>query len=76
MHCISNPTCVRSEVVAVHPPCRATQHRQVWSALPQGGKDTSTVVVSPRMALLPDATWQGIVAHELGHCIDFALFGR
>lgn len=53
-----------------------TNPQQVWSALPTGGRDTSTVVVSPRLALLPDATWMGIVAHELGHCIDFALFGR
>lgn len=76
--------CCRHMAYAVPYPVRATawsQQRslimhQVWSALPTGGRDTSTVVVSLRLALLPDATWQGIVAHEMGHCIDFALYGR
>lgn len=35
----------------------------------------STVVLSPRLAAFPEATWQGVVAHELGHTVDFWLFG-
>ncbi|KAK9807591.1 hypothetical protein WJX72_003561 [[Myrmecia] bisecta] len=36
----------------------------------------STVVVSPRAVQLPEKNWQAILMHEMGHCIDFHLFGR
>lgn len=35
----------------------------------------STVVVSPRINSAPAATAQGILVHEIGHCIDFHAFG-
>ena len=35
----------------------------------------TTVVVTSRLFLLPPARWQAILAHELGHAIDFHLFG-
>jgi len=34
----------------------------------------TTIVVSPRLLLLEQ--WQAILAHELGHAIDFYLFGK
>jgi len=36
----------------------------------------STVVVSSRVLDLPEANVRGILAHELGHAVDFYLFGR
>lgn len=36
----------------------------------------STVVASPRIARLPEEQWKAILAHELGHAIDFYLFGK
>lgn len=36
----------------------------------------STVVVAPRLASLPDEVWQAILVHELGHVIDFYLYGK
>ena len=35
----------------------------------------ATIVASPRLLSLPETTWQAIVAHELGHAVDFYLFG-
>mmetsp|Transcript_12949 Transcript_12949/g.24667 ORF Transcript_12949/g.24667 Transcript_12949/m.24667 type:complete len:335 (-) Transcript_12949:666-1670(-) len=34
------------------------------------------VVVSPRARLLDEAGWKAILAHEMGHCVDFYLFGK
>jgi hypothetical protein len=36
----------------------------------------TTIVVSPRLLLLPLQRQQAILAHELGHAIDFYLFGK
>lgn len=36
----------------------------------------TTIVVSPRLLLLPPERWQAILAHELGHAVDFYLFGK
>ncbi|KAF8071086.1 CPK12 [Scenedesmus sp. PABB004] len=36
----------------------------------------SSVVVSPRLALAAPATWQGVLVHECGHCIDFHVFAE
>jgi hypothetical protein len=36
----------------------------------------TTVVVSPRLLILPPERWQSILAHELGHAVDFYLFGK
>ena len=36
----------------------------------------STIVLSSRVARLPDRYWRGIIVHELGHCVDFYLFGK
>jgi hypothetical protein len=36
----------------------------------------STVVISPRLYQLPEDIWKAILAHELGHAVDFYLFGR
>jgi hypothetical protein len=35
----------------------------------------ATVVVSPRLWRFPEAQWEGVLAHELGHAADFFLFG-
>lgn len=35
----------------------------------------TTIIVSPRLFLLPPERWQAILAHELGHAVDFYLFG-
>ena len=35
----------------------------------------STVMVSERLFRLPEKTWRAILAHELGHAIDFWTFG-
>lgn len=35
----------------------------------------STVVASPRMALLEPRIWKAILMHEIGHAIDFYVFG-
>lgn len=35
----------------------------------------STVVVSERLFNLPENSWKAILAHELGHSIDFWVFG-
>eukprot|EP00775_Hariotina_reticulata_P006117 gene6117-6356_t len=34
----------------------------------------SSVVASPRLAAAADQTWQGVLVHEMGHCIDFWTF--
>jgi hypothetical protein len=34
----------------------------------------TSVVASPRLALAASSTWQGILVHEMGHCIDFQAF--
>lgn len=34
----------------------------------------TSVVASPRLALAAAATWQGVLVHEIGHCIDFFAF--
>jgi len=34
------------------------------------------VVVSPRIRQLDESTWKAILMHELGHCIDFYMFGK
>jgi hypothetical protein len=36
----------------------------------------TTIVVSPRLLILPTERWQAILAHELGHAVDFYLFGK
>uniref|UniRef100_A0A383WJG6 Leishmanolysin-like peptidase n=1 Tax=Tetradesmus obliquus TaxID=3088 RepID=A0A383WJG6_TETOB len=36
----------------------------------------SSVVASPRLALAEPDTWQGVLLHEMGHCIDFHVFGE
>ena len=36
----------------------------------------STVVVSSRIVNLPETTIRGIIAHELGHAVDFHAFGK
>lgn len=35
----------------------------------------ATVVAAPRLFRLPEDRWQAILAHELGHAVDFYLFG-
>ena len=35
----------------------------------------TTIIVSPRLFLLPEKQWKAILAHELGHAVDFYLFG-
>lgn len=39
------------------------------------GPSPGSVVVSPRLLRLPPARWRAILAHEMGHAIDFYLFG-
>jgi hypothetical protein len=36
----------------------------------------TTIVVSPRLLMLEQKQWQAILAHELGHAVDFYLFGK
>jgi hypothetical protein len=36
----------------------------------------ASCVASPRLALAAPATWQGVLVHELGHCIDFETYGQ
>ena len=36
----------------------------------------STVMVSSRIVNLPETTIRGILAHELGHAVDFHVFGK
>lgn len=36
----------------------------------------STIMVSSRIVNLPETTIRGIIAHELGHAIDFHVFGK
>lgn len=36
----------------------------------------STVVVSQRLFLLEDQRWKAILAHEIGHVVDFYLYGK
>ncbi|KAF6265948.1 hypothetical protein COO60DRAFT_771232 [Scenedesmus sp. NREL 46B-D3] len=36
----------------------------------------SSVVASPRLALAEPDTWQGVLVHEMGHCIDFHVFAE
>lgn len=35
----------------------------------------SSIVISPRVLQLTEDNWKAIIAHELGHAIDFWLFG-
>ena len=35
----------------------------------------TTIIVSSRLFLLPRERWEAILAHELGHAVDFYLFG-
>lgn len=50
-------------------PCRS---RYAFAAIDR----QTSVVVSPRLALADTATWQGVLTHEMGHCIDFYAFPR
>jgi hypothetical protein len=34
----------------------------------------TSVVASPRLTLAGPSTWQGVLTHEMGHCIDFFGF--
>lgn len=36
----------------------------------------STVVVSQRLFLLEEERWKAILAHEIGHVVDFYLYGK
>lgn len=35
----------------------------------------TTVVASPRMMALAPSVWQAMLVHEMGHCVDFHVFG-
>jgi hypothetical protein len=52
--------------------CHACRSRYAFAAIDR----QSSVVASPRLALAEPDTWQGVLVHEMGHCIDFHVFGE
>jgi hypothetical protein len=67
-----NPTSAQCPVVTpgVLVCCRMHRSRYAFAALDR----QTSVVASPRLALAAPNTWQGILTHEMGHCIDFFAF--
>ena len=57
--------------------CRHYAYCVPYDTFPANKLDAvSTVMVSSRIVNLPEATIRGILAHELGHAVDFHMFGK
>lgn len=57
--------------------CRHYAYCVPYDRFPASARDSvSAIVLSSRVAKLPLETIQGILAHELGHAIDFHIFGK
>ena len=57
--------------------CRHYAYCVPYDRFPASPPDSvSSIVVSSRVLKLPDDTIQGILAHEMGHAIDFHIYGK
>jgi hypothetical protein len=70
----SDETCTSEEKIKC---CRHYAYCVPYDRFPATPLDAvSTVVVSSRIVNLPEETIRGILAHELGHAVDFHAFGK
>lgn len=57
--------------------CRHYAYCVPYDRFPASPSDSvSSIVVSSRVMNLPDDTIKGILAHEIGHAIDFHIYGK
>jgi hypothetical protein len=57
--------------------CRHYAYCVPYDRFPANQLDAvSSVVLSSRIVNLPEETIRGIIAHELGHAVDFHMFGK
>jgi len=57
--------------------CRHFAYCVPYDRFPVQTRDMfSTVVLSSRVLRLSEENWKAIIAHELGHAIDFHIFGN
>ena len=57
--------------------CRHFAYCVPYDRFPVQARDMfSTVVLSSRVSRLPEENWKAILSHELGHAIDFHIFGK
>lgn len=57
--------------------CRHFAYCVPYDRFPVQTRDMySSVVLSSRVLRLPEENWKAILAHELGHAIDFHIFGK